>query len=246
MALPPPDSYRSVYRRVVLVVLACLGFILGIAVVIALAARFAGDGNAVIAVILWSLGLGFLLFILVCLTAFRVHRWAIEAGGVKIEERPSIPFAGFPRQALVPFVEIADLREIESGMDLILELVTRNGICYRLMESRSPLAAGQPSLAAFGGQLRSAAVHGGNPLSLRQAPGFWNGPAGLGVIGVIFLLSLAVAIVVAWGLASGEMSHQARSYQYGVLVVAAPIGVGYWFYRALKRRRALMRGQQQN
>jgi hypothetical protein len=147
-------AYESLFQRKEFAIVALLLLVVGMFGGIALAVTFIEDGNDLLPVILWMLGLVLVGMIVVLLATFRVHRWTIEATGIRIEERQKVPLTGLSRRALVAFADIAELRNLESGFDGVIELVARDRNVYRLMRPRSVLVHSKelealPDLQAF-------------------------------------------------------------------------------------------------
>ncbi|MDZ4736737.1 MAG: hypothetical protein SGJ07_10365, partial [Rhodospirillaceae bacterium] len=176
-------TYESLFRRKEFAIVSLLLLVVGMFGAIALAVAFIDDGNVVLPVILWSIGLVVVGILFVLAAAFRVHRWTIEASGIRIEERQKVPMTGFARQAIVAFADIAELRNLESGFDGVIELVARDGNVYRLMRhadlARAKVPESQPDLQAFAASLSQAiAAAGWAPVPLTEALSFWNRGAG--------------------------------------------------------------------
>ena len=134
---PTPTSYEALYQNKEFAILGLLGLVLVMLVVIGLAVAFIEDGNAALPVILSAIGGMVVGTIVLLLFLPRVHRWTIEPKGVRIEERAKV--MGPRRQGFVAFSEIAGLRNLESGFDGVIELVTRDRRIWRRMRPRSPL-----------------------------------------------------------------------------------------------------------
>ena len=240
-------SYESVYRRTALVLAMLPAAILAIGLAVYVSLRFIEDGNTALDVMMWALGAVFALFVAAAVSALRVHRWTIEADGVRIEERPQVPFAGLRRRALVAFPDIAALRNVESSVDFLIELAARDGRQFRLFQIRRPMPPGAgpalelQSVEAFADAIRAAAARAGHPLPSRtEGLSFWNRPPGLCLIAVLFALSLAFAGMTAWALLGGGLEVRPRGSEMAAIALVLPVGVGYWLYRALKRRRAVL------
>ena len=80
---------------------------------------------------------------------------------------------GLSRKRTIAFADIAALRHIESGLDIVIEIATRDGNAYRVMAH----GAGVPDLQAFAAQIASASATAGHtPLAMTEGMSFWNRP----------------------------------------------------------------------
>ena len=186
-----------------------------------------GDSTLLAASAIGSLVAIFVVFAAV----YRKHRWTIEAGGVRIEERPYVPFMGFGRRAFVPFSEIAALRHIERAMDNLIQLLDRKGRVFLIDGTSRPQD-----------DVMEAASQAGHPLPpLQEGLSFWNRPTGLGALVLMLILSLGLAAVTAVYLLSDEAAPGRRNSQAAAIALLLPVGLGYFIWRALKRRREVLR-----
>jgi hypothetical protein len=245
-----PTIYQSLYRRVAFALTSLCILLAALLASIVAAIRFIEDGNASLSVILYSLGTVVVLVVVVAVSAFRVHRWTIENAGVRIEEKPKIPFTGFRRQAFVAFSDVAALRHVESGLDFMIEIVARDGRTYRLMQSYQPLSSGAApsmtaqSLEAFAAEFSRAAARAGHaPPSITEGLSFWNRIPGLGVLVVMMVFSLGFAGAAAWALWDGVLQVRVRGGEMTAIAILLPVGVGYLFYKSLRRRWRVLRAQ---
>ncbi|MEX0807729.1 MAG: hypothetical protein WD044_03280 [Dongiaceae bacterium] len=238
-------AYEANFRRKGFA-LAALGLlVLAMFAVIALALIFIEDGNDSIMVILVAVGIVVVGMFVVLAASFRVHRWTIEPNGLRIDERPKVPLMGVRRNAFVTFVDIAALRNLESGFDLVVELGTRDGTVYRLMEPRLHLgtAAAPTGLAEFAAALsKAAAGRGATPLPVVEALSFWNRPGGFAALGFMLLLTIGLAIATAFALFDGGLEARARSGEAIAIFLLLPFGVLYLIHKSLKRRQRVLRG----
>ncbi|MEX2296483.1 MAG: hypothetical protein WD715_03640 [Dongiaceae bacterium] len=239
-------TYESVFRRKEFAIVTLLLLVLGMFGAIALAVIFIEDGNDLLQVILGSIGLVLVGMIAVLLATFRIYRWTIEAAGLRIEERQKIPLTGFPRRAFVAFADIAALRNLESGFDGVIEIVTRDGNVYRLMRPSSvPVRAKEaetlPDLQAFAASLSQAiAAAGASPVPVTEGLSFWNRGAGLSAIAGFMVLSILLAGATLWALLGGGLPYRPRGGEAIAIFLALPFGVGYLLHRSLKRRRRVL------
>ena len=70
--------------------------------------------------------------------------------------------------------------------------------------------------------------------------GFWNRPAGLALLGIVFLASLALAVVALWGLWEGAAARH-KGGEVTAILVMLPVGVAWMLRRSWQRRRSVMR-----
>ncbi|MEX2200338.1 MAG: hypothetical protein WD711_02995 [Dongiaceae bacterium] len=240
-----PPTYESVFRRKEFAIVSLLLLVVGMFGAIALAVILIEDGNDLLPVILWTLGLVFVGIFFVFAAAFRVHRWTIEATGIRIEERQKVPLTGFSRRTFVAFADIAELRNLESGFDGVIELVARDGTVYRLMRhsvlARAKVPEAQPDLQAFAAALSQAiAAAGVLPVPLTEGLSFWNRRAGLTVIAAFLIFSIVIAAATLWALLGGGLPYRPRIGEAIVIFLALPFGVGYLLHKSLKRRRRVL------
>jgi hypothetical protein len=238
-------TYESLFRRKEFAIVSLLLLVVGMFGAIALAVTFIDDGNVVLPVILWSIGLVLVGILFVLAAAFRVHRWTIETTGIRIEERQKVPLTGFPRRAVVAFADIAELRNLESGFDGVIELVARDGNVYRLMRhaamARAKVPEALPDLQGFAASLSQAiAAAGRSPVPLTEALSFWNRGAGLAVIVAFLIFSIAIAAATLWALLGGGLPYRPRIGEAIAIFLALPFGVGYLLHKSLKRRRRVL------
>jgi hypothetical protein len=242
-------AYESGFRRKGFA-LASLGILLLVLfAVIAFALVFIEDGNDALPVILSAAGLVVAGIFFVLAAAFRVHRWTIETGGLRIEERPKVPLTGRRRQAFVQFRDIVALRHLESGFDRMVELVARNGETYHLMQAQPPIRLQgqapmpQAPIEGFLAELSRAVAAAapdapGTPVV--EALSFWNRTPGLIAIMVMFVISLGIAGATLWALFGGGLEYRARQGEAIAIFLLLPFGVGYLFWKSLQRRRRVL------
>lgn len=244
----PPLVFQSTHRRVGLV-LALMGLFVAV---------LAGGG----ALVWWRAqepGLEQVLFawmgmllaipLLALLVMLRIHRWTVEAGGIRILERPKVPLTGRRRVAWVPLSEIAALNRRQAGFLEQAELLTRDGRRFLLDQGHhAPNARGiglpdHAGFAAFLDGLTAAAARAGQAPAGGQVASFWNRPAGLAVQGALLLVSLALAGGAAWALWLGPPPSGRRQGEALAILLLLPVGAGLLLRASLRRRRALRRSR---
>lgn len=238
-------SHQALYRNLPRVLGGLLGSIAVLAAGIAGALLLAPPDQR-FPLVLGALGAFVAVFAMCAMSALRRHRWTIEASAVLVEERPLIPLTGLRRVRRVPFGQIAALNNVSNGPDELLALTTRVGERFVLPpvrkqgDGRVPWPD-QQELAAFAARLQAAmAAAGAVAPAVTDALGFWNRPPGLALLGVSFLLSLALAAVILWGLWEGAFVR-ARTHEAAALLVALPILVGWFLRRSWRRRQSVLR-----
>jgi hypothetical protein len=238
--------YQSTYRRSEMAMPALLGIMALIIVLAIVAVRVPLDGNTIVAFLPFVAGGIVFAIVFVGMAAFRVHRWTIEPNGIRIEERPRVPLTGFRSSVNLPFSEIAALRRVQSGFDIQLEIVTREGKLFRLAQLFRPgVRAGlnlpdPESLEKFGSSIHSAALAAGSELpATGEGLSFWNKPVGVVLLAIMFVISLAIAALTLWGLWEG-MPVRPRMGEAAGIAILLPFGAAYLFFKSLKRRRAVM------
>lgn len=243
---PAPLSYRSTYRRSVFALLTLPSLLLGgglaVWTVIELADRRSLED--------WVLGIAgavLLGLVAVLLLAFRTHRWTVEAGGLRIEEGPAVPFAGLNRQRLLPFAEIVALKRVIAGADHLVEIETSSGRRHRLSRAiprnshvgHADAAGHEAFIAALG----AALARGGGARQVGEGLSFWNRAAGLAWQVVLLAMSLAIAGVTAWALWLGAPASGTRSGQGAAIFLLLPVGAAWLLLRSWRRRREVLRRQ---
>ena len=243
----PQPSYEALYQNKELGISGIFLLLVGMLGAIGLAVMFIEDGNDALPVILSAIGAMIVGIVVLLLFLPRVHRWTIEEKGVRIEERAKV--MGPRRGAFVAFADIATLRNLESGFDGVIEMVTRNSAIYRLMRPRSPLIRSKalealPDLQAFGTVLTQAiAASGAKPVAMTEGLSFWNRGGGLTVIVGLLIFTTALAGITLWALFDGDLEYRARQGEAIAIFVALPFGVAYMLHKSLKRRRRVLGGQ---
>lgn len=239
-------AHHGLYRNTPLVLGGLLGAIAVLAGGIAAAMTIANTGDELLPLVFSALGAFVLISVASMLGALRRHRWTIDADAVLIEERPLVPLTGRRRVRHVPFGAITALSSVQNAADDLLTITTANGERFLLPPGLMPgqgliRLPDQEGLAAFAGQLQSAMTAAG-----RTAPpvadglGFWNRPAGLVMLSIAFVLSLALAAGALWGLWEGATTRHRGGDAVAILVLL-PVGVGWVLRRSWRRRRAVLR-----
>ncbi|MDF3075602.1 MAG: hypothetical protein K0S54_3269 [Alphaproteobacteria bacterium] len=239
----PLTDYQATIRRSELAIPLLIGFmILG--------------GLALAAVLLWAHGQQMVSLILAtagvtvagalsCMViAFRVHRWTLKPDGIAIHERPKVPLTGLSHRAFVAFADIIAFRDVESGFDYLIEIVTRQGRRYRMAQKmvqkkgeRLPMPDMEARLGDLVVSLRDAAARAGAPLpSTTQGLSFWNTIPGLAFIGFLLAVSLVISGVVVFALVHGFTTRQPRGGEAIAILLILPVGAFILLRKMLKRR----------
>lgn len=241
-----PLSHQGLYRNTPLVLGGLLGSIALLIGGIAASMQIAATGDELLPLVFGSLGLFVPMFVVCMLMALRQHRWTIEAQTVLVEERPLVPLTGRRRVQCVPFAEIAGLSSVQNAADDLLTLTTRDGERFVLPPGLAPgegliRPPDQAGLGVFVGALQAAmaaAGHAAPPVT--DGLGFWNRLAGLSLLGIAFLASLALAIVALWGMWGGAAARH-RGGEAVAILVMLPVGIAWIVGRSWKRRRSVLR-----
>ena len=239
-------DYQATYRRTEVAMPALLGiFLLGAGT--ATVGLSIADAQQGLHIIVALFAVMMVAMATILLTEFRVHRWTIAADGVQIEERPKVPLTGIAHHALIAYADIAALRRIESGLDRLIEIVTRNGRSYRMMEARIRGARGrnvadaEASLDAFADAIRAAARRAGQLLpAVSEGLSFWNRPAGLACLAAMLLIALVIAGAAAWLMIASARLGLPVNARIASIVLILPPAAGIVLLRALQRRRAVL------
>ena len=229
-------THQALYRNLPLALGGLLGSIVllvaGIAGVVLLAAR-----DQRLPLVLGTLAAFVLIFAVCAVSSLRRHRWTIDADAVLIEERPLVFLFGRRRMRRVPFDQIASLSNASNGADDLLVLTTRGGDRFVL----PPVRLDREGLASFAARLQATmSAAGCVPPPVTDGLGFWSRPPGLVLLSAVFLASLAVAVVVLWGLWEGAFVR-VKTHEAAAFLVALPIALGWWLRRSWQRRRAVLR-----
>lgn len=238
-------SHQGLYRNTPLVLGGLLGSIALLVGGVAASMQIATTGDELLPLVFGTLGLFVLAFVVCMLMALRRHRWTLEAQAVLIEERPQVPLTGRRRVRRVPFAEIAGLSSVQNATDDLLTLTTRDGERFALPPALAPgkgliRVPDQAGLGVFAGALQAAmAAAGCTAPPVTDGLGFWNRPAGLGLLGIAFLASLGLAVVALWGMWEGAAARH-RGGEAVAILVMLPVGIGWIARRSWKRRRAVL------
>ena len=181
-----------------------------------------------------------------CAAALRRHRWTIDAKAVLIEERPRVPLTGRRRGRRVPFGEIVALNRVQNAADELLAITTREGERFVLPPGLAPgkgliRLPDQAGIVAFTGSLQTAMTAAGYAAPpVADGLGFWNRPAGLVLLSIALLASLALAAASLWGLWEGATTRH-RGGEAVAILVMLPVGAGWMLRRSWQRRRSVVR-----
>ncbi len=232
-----PATFECMYRHVAFVLTSICVLVLALFASSYASLAFIEDGNTSLEVFLYAGGTIFALIILAALAGFATHRWTLEPAGIRIEEKPKVPFLGITRKRTIAFADIAALRRLESALDIVIEIATRDGNVYRVMAKNEFV----PALEAFAAQLRTAAESVGHkPLPMTEGLSFWNRPAGFVVLTVLLIFATLIAGATGWALLDGGLA-QSRSGFFAILALALPFGAIYLIYKSLTRRRRVLK-----
>ena len=244
-------THQGLYRNTPLAVGGLMGAIALLIAGIAGAMQIAVTGDQLLPLVLGTLGLVVLTAVVSMLAALRQHRWTIEADAVLIEERPLVPLTGRRRVRRVPFAAIAALSSVQNATDDLLTMTTGDGERFALPPGLAPgdglvRRPDQEGLAAFAGQLQTAITAAGRAApAVAEGLGFWNRPAGLTLLGIMLLASLALAVISLWGLWEGATVRH-RGGEAMAILVLLPVGVGWILRRSWQRRRSVLQAIRQS
>ena len=244
-----PATHHGLYRNTPLVLGGLLGAIALLICGIAAALQIASTGDELLPLIVAVLCAFVLTFTACMLAALRRHRWIVEADAVRIEERPLVPLTGRRRIRRLPFGEITSLSLVQNSADELLTITTAKGERFVLPPRLRPgkgliRLPDQAQLDAFAASLRTAMLAAGHaPPPVVEGIGFWNRPAGLALLSMTFLASLALAAVTLWGLWEGAATRH-RGGEAAAIMVMLPVGVGWMLRRSWQRRRSVLRAAQ--
>ena len=244
-------TYQATYRRTEVALPSLLGAVALFFAGLWLVLQHPTDPRVMHAVLALA-GAVVLTALVILLTVFRVHSWTIEAGGVRISERPRVPLMGWGRRASVPFADILGVRRIESGFDRVLEIVSADGSRYRLPQR--VVAAGSHSLGqtdsaadldGFATALHAAALQAGRELRVSEGLSFWNTLPGIAFIVLLLVTACMIAAAVAWALWDGMTTSQPRGGYAAAIALLLPVGAGWLLLKTIKRRRLVLMAMKQ-
>ena len=244
-------THQGLYRNAPLLFGGLLGAIALLAAEIAASLHIATTGDELLPLVFGTLGLFVLTAVVCMLLALRRHRWTVDAQAVLIEERPLVPLTGRRRARRVPFGEIAALSNVQNAVDDLLTLTTRDGERFVLPPGLAPgdglmRAPDQAGLDVFAGRLQAAiAATGAAAPPVADGLGFWNRPPGLALLGILLLASLALALMVLWGLWEGATARH-RAGEAAAILVMLPVGVAWMLRRSWRRRRSVLRAARES
>lgn len=241
-------AYEAAYRRAVLVLVVVLLVLSGGAAGLVGVFMFARDSDTILLAVVGITGGAIVVMIGSSLAALRVHRWVLAADGLHIEERPKVPLTGLRTRVVVPFGEITALRRVESGTEVLIELVARNGAVYRMAQALMADAQGRLSVPDVAGlEALAATIRDRIGAAGVVAPmvveglSFWNRSSGLTLLGALFVISLLIAGAVGFAMWEGSDVHGAE-LKGAAFLLALPVGVGYLIVRAIRRRERVLQG----
>lgn len=241
-------DYEATYRRSEL----ALPLVVGIAIV---------GGLAIAALVVWTpadqgfegrvlsaAGILMLALLSVFLVIFRRHRWTLNKQGIAIHERPRVPLTGLSHRALVAYNDIIAFREVESGFDHLIEIVTRNGRRYRMAQrmvqmkgERFMRVDANALLGDLKASIRNAAANAGLSLpATTQGLSFWNTVPGLAFIGFLFAMSVAICGGIVLALFEGFTTRQPRGSEALAILLLLPAGAFILLRKMARRRREVL------
>lgn len=187
------------------------------------------------------------------LVLFRRHRWTLKKDGVAIHERPKVPLTGLSHRAFVAYGDIIAFRDVQSGFDHLIEIVTRKGRRYRMAQAmaqkkgeRLPLPDMNARLGDLAATIRAAAARAGHPLpATTQGLSFWNTIPGLGFIFFLLAISLVISGFVAWALLQGFTTRQPRGGETMAILLLLPIGAFILLRKMWRRRQEVLESLRQ-
>jgi hypothetical protein len=248
-----PLSYQSTYRRSEIAIPMLIGVLILFGAGMTLILLYLPTRNFEGSLLSFAgITVGMLLYIL--LSTFRRHRWTLQPQGMEIEEGPRVPLMGRKRRTFVPFADIVALRDVQSGFDVLIEIVTRRGARHRLSQAlvqEKGQRLGQPDpnapLSGFAQAIRDAAAKSGVcPPAPAQGLSFWNTGPGIGFQAFLLILALAISGVVVFALVHGFTVRQARGGEAMAIMLLLPVGAFWLLRKSLRRRREVLESLRQN
>lgn len=187
------------------------------------------------------------------LVIFRRHRWTLKKDGIAIHERPKVPLTGVSHRAFVAYGDIIAFRDVESGFDYLIEIVTRQGRRYRMAQAmvqkkgeRFALPDTNARLGDLKVAIQNAAVQAGTPLpATTQGMSFWNTIPGLGFIGFLLAVSLVISGFIVFALSQGFTTRQYRGGEAMAILLLLPVGAFILLRKMWLRRRDVLQSLRQ-
>jgi hypothetical protein len=235
------SEYKSTFRNTPFHVLSLLAVLLAAAGAGAAAIKLLPSQDLMLP-ILEIAGATIVAIVLLTFAAYSQRVWQLGDRGVRIQQTPRLSWLPGARDQDIPYTEIVALRRVESGFDVMLEIETRSGARFAIMQAlfKNNVGVYQQDvngLYAFANAVRQrvAAVEGASA-SFLDGLGFWNRPFGLGVQVVMLALTLGLSSLILYGFYSGAHMPQGAAMQGLGLVLLLPVGVVYSLYRSWSRR----------
>lgn len=240
-----PTMYAATYHNSARLAVGVVTLFLLLAAAIALSVAISPDGNTLLPRLLGSLGGFVVLFLVLVLASLRRHRWTIEPGALLIEERPLVPLTGRRRTVRLDFADIAALSRVQNHSDDVILVQSRAGAGYPMGPAMPP-GTGRRNVDAAGLQDFAARIQGAIAAAGHRAPpildqlGFWNRVPGLLYIGLLLLLSLALAVMVVWSILAGAAERSGSAAPATGILVLLPLAAGWLLRKSWRRRRAVL------
>lgn len=239
--------YEVSGRRAPLMVVGLLFLLLVYAGVLTLVLTNETDGQTILDAVLGATGGVLLGVIVIFLYGLRKFAWTIHARELEVEERGRVFTFAPNRHARIAFTSLKALRRIEAGQEVIAEAETETGARHHLpckMEPRPGSllpAADEAGHRQFLDALNAAITQAGlRPPRLTQGLGFWQRIYGIGVLIFLLLLTASFSSVAIWAIADGA-ELRGGAAKGAPLIALLPLGAGWLLWRAIKRRRAVLK-----
>ena len=242
-------DYQATYRRSEIAMPLLVGIAILAGGAITLVILYA-PGPQLESMILIAAGVTVVALLSVFPVLFRRHRWTLQADGIAIHERPKVPLTGVSHRTFVAYGDIIAFRDVQSGFDYLIEIVTRQGRRYRMAQAmvqkkgeRFLLPDMNARLGDLAAAIRAAAAKAGHTLpATTQGMSFWNTIPGLGFIGFLLAVSLAISGLVAWALLQGFTTRQPRGGEAIAILLLLPVGAFILLRKMWRRRREVLQG----
>lgn len=239
--------YEVSGRRAPQIVVGLLLLLLAYAGILTLVLMSDMSSDSVLDAVLAATGGVLLGMILLLLFALRAFAWTIHERELEVMERGRV-FRFLPnRHARIPFASLAALRRIEAGQEVIAEAETDTGQRFHLPCKMAPRpgsllpAADEAGHREFLQALAAAITKAGlRPPRVTQGLGFWQRPYGLIVLVFLVLLTAAFSLGTLWALSEGARMSSGAA-KGAPLIILLPIGAGWLLWRAIKRRRTVLK-----